>query len=351
MRIFSNRKEAIFMDKVFKFNSCLAHQLTEFVNEYYIRGFKNRNTYSTLRMLDEYLCSISYNCNTLQRSIYDSWLNSQVNIKDSTKYSKAAVVIRFIKYLNEIGLETPIPKLPKHVCNDYNPYVFSHNEIKLIFEECDRMRDHNILYSSAIISFPTIIRLLYSTGMRVGEAISLKNKAVDLENHVIRIFHAKNNRQRLSPINSSLEAVLRQYLHYRSLLPIKDSEDPEHPFFVNLAGGKVTQNGIWSRFHRVLRTLNIKNHLQGGFPRVHDLRHTACVHAMKQLIDNGKDIYCCLGILSTFIGHVKIKDTEQYLRLTQEYYPELLKQDASVNKSINGIISRALIIHDNEKYY
>lgn len=335
----------------YKFSSCLAPQLEAFTEEYHIRGFKNRNVFETLRMLDRYLCSISYDDTTLQRSVYDSWLDSQVNIKDSTKYGRASVVIRFIKYLNQLGFETPVPRLPKHIGCDFTPYVFSHDEMSKIFHECDKQYDRNPLYSSCLFSFPTVIRLLYSTGMRVGEAISLTNKAVDFDNHTITIFHAKNNRQRYCPINPSLEAVLRQYLHFRALLPLDGIEEDDRPFFVNLQGGKLNRNGIWSRFQRILKKLEITNTMHGGLPRVHDLRHTACVHAMKKLIDNGRDIYCCLGLLSAFIGHVKIADTERYLRLTQEYYPELLKQDAAVTQAIKGVISRALIIRDNEKYY
>lgn len=333
------------------FSSCLASKLEAFTEEYHIRGFKNRNVFETLRMLDRYLCSISYDDITLQRSVYDSWLDSQVNIKDSTKYGRASVVIRFIKYLNQLGFETPVPRLPKHIGCDFTPYVFSHDEMSKIFQECDKQNDRNSLYSSGLFSFPTVIRLLYSTGMRVGEAISLTNKAVDFDNHTITIFHAKNNRQRYCPINPSLEAVLRQYLHFRALLPLDGLDEADRPFFVNLQGGKLRTSGVWSRFNRIVRNLGISNTMHGGLPRVHDLRHTACVHAMKKLVDNGRDIYCCLGLLSAFIGHVKIADTERYLRLTQEYYPELLKQDAVVTQAIKGVISRALIIHDNEKYY
>jgi len=40
----------------------------------------------------------------------------------------------------------------------------------------------------------------------------------------------------------------------------------------------------------------------------------------------GMDMYCCLPLLSTYVGHKSIYATQQYLRLTAEIYPELLKQ-------------------------
>lgn len=63
----------------------------------------------------------------------------------------------------------------------------------------------------------------------------------------------------------------------------------------------------------------------GKYPRIHDLRHTFSVHALEQMINNGHDPYCSLPILSTYLGHKSVESTEKYLRLTKEYFINILR--------------------------
>lgn len=65
---------------------------------------------------------------------------------------------------------------------------------------------------------------------------------------------------------------------------------------------------------------------------------------MHKLLSKEKDLYCHLPILATFMGHLNVSDTEYYLRLAQQYYPDLVKQQVSLIEPITGIINRALII-------
>ena len=59
-------------------------------------------------------------------------------------------------------------------------------------------------------------------------------------------------------------------------------------------------------------------------------RHTFAVHSLMRQVRNGADIYCTLPILSVFLGHKKLSDTETYVRLTQEMYPDVLKLESSI---------------------
>jgi hypothetical protein len=54
-------------------------------------------------------------------------------------------------------------------------------------------------------------------------------------------------------------------------------------------------------------------------------------NSLNKMISNGWDVYAALPLLSACIGHKSLKATEGYVRLTREYYPELLKQCASLN--------------------
>lgn len=60
--------------------------------------------------------------------------------------------------------------------------------------------------------------------------------------------------------------------------------------------------------------------------RLHDLRHTFAVHSLAKMAEEGMDLYCSLPILSTYLGHQSLRATNNYVRLTSEMYPELIRK-------------------------
>ena len=82
-------------------------------------------------------------------------------------------------------------------------------------------------------------------------------------------------------------------------------------------------------FRDLLRNAGISHGGRGKGPRVHDLRHTFCVHCLQRWISQGKDLTTALPLLTTYMGHNDFSATEQYLRMTAEVYPEVsqLMQD------------------------
>lgn len=321
------------------FNSSLAPYMYAYMKEYATKGFNSwRHAYPLMRF-DRYLVENQYGKDYIEESIYHQWIDSLEGHHYSTIYDYAAVVVSFIKYLSEIGHPSYVPRVPKYRGSDFVPYVFTPEEMERIFTACDEWRDKRHTVRNLAIIMPALLRLLYSTGMRVGEAVSIRNRDVDFERHVITLYHTKNGHERLAPLNESMEAVLKQYLHYRNKMPLPHVADPDSFLFTSPQGRRSQHScDIWQRFNSILRDAGIP--YQGGHhgPRVHDLRHTACVHSLVNMVRSGKDPYCCLPSLSTFMGHIHVTDTEHYLRLTQNMYPEIIKLDESVTSPIKEII-------------
>jgi integrase len=65
---------------------------------------------------------------------------------------------------------------------------------------------------------------------------------------------------------------------------------------------------------------------KGNGPRLHDLRHTFAVHTLQQWVKQGEDLTAMLPVLSVFMGHKSMRSTSQYLRLTAEVYPDVVRQ-------------------------
>jgi len=173
---------------------------------------------------------------------------------------------------------------------------------------------------------PVLFRLLYATGIRTGEAMSLSINDVDVERNNLKIRDSKNGKERLIPFSESLSENLQDYLKYRNQRPIVKGINH---LFVHPAGGISTSYIAYKWFRKILFRSGISHQGKGAGPRVHDFRHTFAVHSLVSMCEQGLDLYYSLPILSTYLGHQSLAATDKYVRLTAEMYPSLIK---SVNK-------------------
>lgn len=91
---------------------------------------------------------------------------------------------------------------------------------------------------------------------------------------------------------------------------------------------------LYGVYHKLLKEAGIPDRSDGRMHRLHDMRHTFCVNTLEQMQEKGFDLYTSLPLLSTYLGHRHIRETEHYLRLvenrqgsvlekTEAYMPEL----------------------------
>ena len=172
---------------------------------------------------------------------------------------------------------------------------------------------------------PCLLRLLYGTGIRISEALSLKNKDVNINGKCLTLRDTKNGRDRLVPISTSLTAVCKDYLENRNKLPIISLKYQNSPFFISLNGEACRHNAVYNWFRKVLLMADIPFTGDRKGPRLHDIRHSFACHSFVKLADEGVDLYCSWPYLSVYLGHQSLESTEKYIRLTSQMYPELLK--------------------------
>lgn len=304
-------------------------------------GYRFTKEEFTLRKIDSFLVDIHFSQSYISEDIYQRWWKTTEGLSDMTRYYDAVVFRGFLKYMASLGVDCHIPRLPGRRDSNYVPYIFSEEELKGIFEASDRLRIKERVTKSVLISIPAILRLLYSTAIRVGEAVSLKLRNLDFAHHLIRLDYTKNGHQRIAPLNDSLESVLRQYISYRNRLPYPHLREPDSYLFVSSQGTPLTRAYVLRYFYQVLEDVGIEHKGNHMGPHIHSLRHSACVHAMVKLAKCGKPVYSSLPILSAFMGHRKVLDTEKYLRLTQEMYPDIMELDQTVTGGIKDLIEQA----------
>ena len=162
------------------------------------------------------------------------------------------------------------------------------------------MQSGNNDMRSSFFIMPSLLRMLYGTGIRIGEALSLLNEDINLEEEYFILRDTKNGKDRIVPFST--------YVVHRNRLPVKISDTT--PFFITLKGRACDRDSIYRRFCKILIQANIpKDRI-----RLHDLRHTFAVHSLAKMAEEGMDLYCSLPILSTYLGHQSLRATNNYVR-------------------------------------
>lgn len=308
------------MDK--SYFSIYGSHIKQFIEMKRALGYKYTTGAIILSQIDRFAEQREETSTGITKEFATNWGKKRLHESDGYRYDRIRTLAHFSSYLLDLGIQSYIPKLPPHTKNTFIPYIFSRNEIDAIFKACDDLRLEIVNLTSDIFYMPTLIRLLYATGIRIGEAMELKDEDVNLIESYIRVKDCKNGKERIIPISGSLASVCKKYLRYRNQLPL--GEIKSGYFFVKLNGNKCGSGArVW--FKKCLGKANVTCVGRNQSPRIHDLRHTFAVTSLANMADAGIDLYVSLPILSTYLGHQCLEATNHYVRLTTNIYPDLIK--------------------------
>lgn len=234
------------------------------------------------------------------------------------KYNVLAGLYRFAisrGYAANCPLPANVPKLPP----SQTPYVYSTEELHRLISSTP------VLYSSRsrlqASMYRTLILLLYGSGMRIGEVLRLSIVDVNLLDRIIMVRDTKFFKTRLVPIGPRLALEVAAHTERRRNLPMPEGENSR--LFTSRTGRGWPYSQVITLFQHLRLAAQIECP-EGELhpPRLHDLRHTAAVHRVIAWYRDGKDVQRLLPQLATYLGHVDIKSTQRYLRMT----PELLEE-------------------------
>ena len=113
-----------------------------------------------------------------------------------------------------------------------------------IMDAIDKSELKRFCPKSCLICMPCLFRLLYSTGMRISEALSIKNGDVNIATDTILLTKTKNGKERLIPLNPELKAVLTQYMRYRDKMPVQGVGNPENHLLYQEPGNRSQQRHL-----------------------------------------------------------------------------------------------------------
>lgn len=256
------------------------------------------------------------------RELADAWCKKNENESSSYRKHRMICLSQLSSYLCQIGIRSYIPQIPVHRAS-FTPHIFSKNEIAALFHAADQLRAKQKYMKTIIFSIPVLLRFLYATGVRISEALALKDGDINLVDKYFILRDSKNGKERMIPISQSLALVCRDYVTNRNKL--SKCQKKNESFFISCNGLAIKRDAVYRKFRIILKSAGISYLGEHRGPRVHDLRHTFSVHSLAMMAETGMDLYCSLPILSTYLGHQSLQSTNSYVRLTAEIYPELLK--------------------------
>jgi len=307
-----------------KFHGLYADLLDQYISFKRSMGYKFTDAESVYGRFDRFTVELGESEIGIKKELADQWAQKRPNETDSTCYRRVLYLIHFILFIKDMGYPSYIPKLPRSYKSTFTPHIFSKEEINSIFQACDILESYHSMNSSDF-AMPALLRMLYGTGIRIGEALTLRVKDVDFNDNYLTIHQSKNGKERMIPFSETLSEVCQQY---RNSLKISCQIDDF--FFVKQNGYGCTSKAIYNYFRKILWIAGISHGGRGLGPRIHDFRHTFSVHTLAKMSEQGLDLYYSLPILSEYLGHQSLEATEKYVRLTSEMYPGMLLEVNSI---------------------
>ncbi|MGI6155818.1 MAG: tyrosine-type recombinase/integrase [Enterococcus sp.] len=283
-------------------------------------GFKY-NYYYSLNDLNEKLNKLNLTAPTLTKEIVVALCELRDGEARTSQAKRICFLRHFAEFLNNIGIEAYVyPTHYKPIYYDnFKPYIFSSDEIRRIFKSLDELSKNNRTPFYHLI-WPAFVRVLYGCGLRLSECLNLKQEHVNLIDGILYVEKSKKGTSRYVPLSASLQKYLIKYVE--AVHELYSASDYFFPSSYTL--GKLSPSGATNIIKQVYKSAGIKLLPNGRLPRIHDLRHTFCCHTFEAMKKKGYDLYYSVPILSVYIGHQEIRDTERYLHLPEFHHDQLV---------------------------
>jgi integrase/recombinase XerD len=300
------------------FQSTLAPWIEKFIGEKRACGYKYTTASDELRRLDRFVREQRLQVVALPRLLVEGWIAQRPNERIRTQQARVGLVRRFAVFLIRHGFPAYLPQARRNATGPslFVPRIFSHEEMQRFLRAADAIPfDPRSPLRHLVL--PELFHVLYGCGLRVSEGINLRVAEVDLLRGVLTIRQGKFRKDRLVPLASSLSRRLRRW--DASL----GSRLPDAIFFPSCGGRPYHRQTVYHAFRQLLWQCRISHGGRGRGPRLHDLRHSFAVQRLAKWYREGADLNTLLPVLSTYLGHQSVNQTQVYLRLTADLFPDV----------------------------
>ena len=257
---------------------------------------------------------------------WSAWAQRPLNVQPAHWARRLSFVRGFARYRSASDPRTQIPPQgllpfqPKRA----RPYPYSDDEIKSLLSAALKMSCRFERGALRPWVYHCLFGLLSVSGLRVSEARNLELQDVDLEAGVLTIRAAKFGKTRLVPLHSTTCKVLADYIDRRkrhwARRPVSSY------LLVSSRGNRLDSGEIRRTFYALSRQIGLRGPCDSHGPRLHDMRHRFATATLVAWYRAGQDPERRLPLLSAYLGHVHIADTQWYLSGSPELMREAMRR-------------------------
>jgi integrase/recombinase XerD len=255
-----------------------------------------------------------------------AWAQQPLNVQPAHWARRLSFVRGFTRYRSATDPRTQIPPqglLPFHP-KRAQPYLYSDDEIRSLLRAALNMPCRYERSELRPWTYHCLFGLLSVSGLRLGEARNLELQDVDLKAAVLTIRGTKFGKSRLVPLHASTCKVLADYIARRNrhwaARPVSSY------VFVSNRGNRLDGAEIHRTFYALSRRIGLRGVADSHGPRLHDMRHVFATNTLVHWYTSGQDPERRLPILSAYLGHVHVADTQWYLSGSPELMREAMRR-------------------------
>ena len=242
---------------------------------------------------------------------------SKKSYSNSTKARKIATAKSFFDFLFQEGdiSEDPsskikLPKLGRKLPNTLKP-----EEIDSLISAAESTTNNGIRDAA-------MVELMYATGIRISELISLNTEDIKLEHGYIRCF-GKGAKERLIPIHQQAKNKLYRYLIYSRPELVQNKINTA--VFLNYKGNRISRQTFWILLQKLVKNTGITKNITP-----HTIRHSFATH----LLEGGAP----LRHVQDLLGHSNISTTQIYTHLSNEDHKNIYIQLKKIYNSLQLLV-------------
>jgi len=303
-------------------------------------GFSERHQAYSLRSLARHVQATGHQ-GPLSVEVMADWARRDSHgSNDPLTWARRLKTLRsFMRWLQQFEPRTEIPddtifgRLPERLA----PHIFSEPEIVGLLAAARRLGPAPGLRG---VIYETLFGLIASTGLRIGEALALRNSDVDLRGGMLRIHRTKFGKSRQVPMHASTVDALRRYRWMRDLAEERAADDG--PFFIGTRGRRrglpLSDRQVHRVFGELRGQLGWRNRGTHHAPRIHDLRH----NSGSRIIPSATSNYAAL---SEGIGSAGSDRHSELSEVLQEIHNAVAGSVARYRDFLGSRIGQRLLLH------
>ena len=212
------------------FHSSLALQIENFIHLRQLSGTDYQSQALLFYYFDRFLCAEMFEGLILTRQIIDRYLQTLSHLTPRVQSNRFCVVRQLCQYLSRAEPLNFVPEPIRTIATQtvHRAYIYNKSEISALLAAASGLQPVGSLRPQ---TYKTLLGLLYSTGIRIGEALALNLEDFQSDEERIFIANGKFRKARWVPLTASTRSALQSYLDKRMLIK---PNLPNAPFFLNL---------------------------------------------------------------------------------------------------------------------